>query len=293
MIADEDKSCPKCGAQLKDDSIQVTGEIGEIIKEEHRTLPGKNINMSEAITIKKSTFNKLIIAMAAVLIVAAFLGGYVLGNLGETKTVMQNIPAPTPTQAPTQPNAIPRIAISLGDSPVEGNSNAPVTMVEFSDFQCPFCGQFYSQTLPQVAQNYINSGKVKLVYKNMPLDNLHPNARAAALAAECANEQGKFWEYHNKLFGGQASWASLGRADASKTFKQYAADLGLDTNNFNSCLDSAKYSDKVNKDYQDGTSYGVEGTPTFFIGSDKKGYTKLVGAQPFSSFQQEIDSEIS
>lgn len=250
--------------------------------------------MSGDITIKKSTFNRLIIGIAAALIIAAFLGGYVLGNVGQTKTVLQNITPPSiPTQIPTQPNAAPRIAISLGDSPAKGDSNAPVTMVEFSDFQCPFCGQFYSQTLPSVMQNYIDSGKVKLVYKNMPLVNLHPNAMAAAMAADCANEQGKFWEYHNKLFDGQASWSSLAGTDATKIFKQYAAGLGLDTNNFNSCVDSSKYSGKVNKDLQDGSSYGVTGTPTFFIGNDKKGYAKLVGAQPFSTFQQELDSELS
>lgn len=249
--------------------------------------------MSGDITIKKSTFNKLIIGITAALIVAAFLGGYVVGNFGQTKTVLQNIPAPIPTQAPTQPNAQARIAISLGDSPVKGDPNAPVTMVEFSDFQCPFCGEFYTQTLPQVTQNYIDSGKVKLVYKNLPLENLHPNARAAALAAECANEQGKFWEYHDMLFESQNSWASLGSVNATNTFKQYASQLGLDTNSFNSCVDTAKYTDKVNKDSQDGTNYGATGTPTFFIGNDKKGYIKLVGAQPFSAFKLELDSELS
>lgn len=251
--------------------------------------------MSGDITIKKSTFNKLIIGIAAALIVAAFLVGYVVGNMGQTKTVIQNMATPTqtPTQMPAQPNTVARIAVSLGDSPVKGDSNAPVTMVEFSDFQCPFCGQFYSQTLPQVVQNYVDSGKVKLVYKNFPLENLHPNARAAALAAECANEHGKFWEYHNKLFESQNNWAGLGGTDAVKTFKQYAVDLGLDANSFNSCVDSAKYADKVNKDFQDGTNYGATGTPTFFIGNDKKGYIKLVGAQPFSVFQQELNSELS
>jgi protein-disulfide isomerase len=247
--------------------------------------------MSDDITIKKSTYKKMIFSITAALVVAAFLGGILVGNLGETKTV-QNTPQTMPTQVPSQP-AQTRIAVSIGDSPVEGNSNAPVTMIEFSDFQCPFCERFYSQTLSQVAQNYIDSGKVKLVFKNMPLENLHPNARAAALASECANEQGKFWEYHNKLFGGQASWAILSSVNASNTFKQYASQIGLDTNNFNSCVDSSKYSDKVNKDSKDGATYGVTGTPTFFIGSDKKGYTELVGAQPFSTFQQKLDSELS
>jgi protein-disulfide isomerase len=254
--------------------------------------------MSGDITIKKSTFNKLIIGIASALVVAAFLGGYVIGNLGETKNPSGNLPQmqiiPQPTQPqPTQAAGNSRVFIPIGDSPAIGSSSASVTMIEFSDFQCPFCGQFYSQTLPQVTQNYIDSGKVKLVYKNLPLENLHPNARAAALAAECANEQGKFWQYHNKLFESQGTWAGLGSTDAAKTFKQYAAGLGLDASSFNACVDSAKYSDKVNKDLQDGTNYGASGTPTFFIGNDKKGYIKLVGAQPFSAFQQELDSELS
>jgi protein-disulfide isomerase len=254
--------------------------------------------MSEDFTIKKSTFNKLIIGICSALIVAAFLGGYILGNFGETKNQtnslpqMQVIPQPTQTQ-PVQPSANSRIFIPLGDSPTMGSPSAPVTMIEFSDFQCPFCGQYYTQTLPEVEKNYIDSGKVRFVFKNMPLDNLHPNARAAANGAECANEQNKFWKYHNKLFESQNSWAGLPGRNATDTFKQYAADLGLDSNAFNTCVDSGKYADKVNKDYQDGSNYGVSGTPTFFIGNDKRGYVKVVGAQPFSVFQQQLDSELS
>jgi len=126
--------------------------------------------MSGDITIKKSTYNKLIFGITAALVVAAFLGGILVGNLGETKTV-QNTQI-MPAQIPTAPTPQTRIAVSTGDSPVKGASNAPVTVIEFSDFQCPFCGQFYTQTLPQVMQNYIDSGKIKLVFKNMPLENL-------------------------------------------------------------------------------------------------------------------------
>lgn len=244
--------------------------------------------MSEDITIKKSTFNKLIIGITSALVIAAFLGGYVIGNFGETKTTLQNTYQPIPTQAPTQP----RIPISVGDSPVMGNPNAPITMIEFSDFQCPFCGRFFSLTLPDIEKNYIDSGKVRLVYKNFPLENLHSNALAASIAAECANEQGKFWEYHNTLFENQTSWAQLSATDTIKAFKQYASEFGLDANSFNSCLDSGKYVDKVNKDQQDGSQYGVNGTPTFFIGNDKKGYMELDGDQPFSSFKKELDSEL-
>lgn len=233
----------------------------------------------------------MIFGITAALVVAAFFGGFIVGNMNETKTV-QSAPQTIPTQVPTPTTPEARIAVSTGNSPVEGNSNAPVTMIEFSDFQCPFCEKFYSQTLSQITQNYIDSGKVKLVFKNMPLENLHPNAKSAAMAAECANEQGKFWDYHNKLFANQNSWANLASVNATSTFKQYASQIGLDTTNFNSCVDSGKYADKVNKDSQDGASYGATGTPTFFIGNDKKGYTKLVGAQPYTTFQQALDSEL-
>lgn len=248
--------------------------------------------MSGDITIKKSTYNKLIVGIVTVLVVAAFLAGYIVGNFGETKTVTQNTYQPIPTQAPDQPSTQTRIAISIGDSPFMGSSNAPVTMIEFSDFQCPFCGRFFSQALPDIEKNYIDSGKVRLVYKHFPLENLHSNAMAAAIAAECANEQGKFWEYHNTLFENQTSWAQLSAIDTAKAFKQYASELGLDANSFNSCLDSGKYTDKVNKDQKDGSQYGVNGTPTFFIGNDKKGYMELDGDQPFSSFKKELDSEL-
>jgi protein-disulfide isomerase len=245
--------------------------------------------MSEDITIKKSTYEKMIFGMTAALIVAAFLGGILVGNMGET-TVQNN--AAMPGQIPTAPIPSARITVFAGDSPVLGSLSAPITMIEFSDFQCPFCGQYFTQTMPDIEKSYIDSGKVKLVFKNMPLENLHPNAKAAALAAECANEQGKFWDYHNKLFANQNNWANLGSMNATNAFKQYASQIGLDTNDFNSCVDSGKYIDKVNKDSQDGESYGATGTPTFFIGNEQKGYTKLVGAQPYAVFQQVLDSEL-
>lgn len=257
--------------------------------------------MSGDITIKKSTYNRLIIGIIAALVVAAFLGGYLVGNLGPAKNSTVTFPTPIPTYnptpnptvAPTQPSPQAKIAISIGNSPVMGNSTASITMVEFSDFQCPFCGAFFSQTFPQVEKNYIDSGKIRFVFKNMPLTSIHPNALEAALAAQCANEQGKFWEYHDWLFTNQNSWVNLNNTDVAKSFKQYASMLGLDTNSFNSCLSSEKYSTAVNKDEQDGTIYGVTGTPTFFIGNDQKGYATISGAQPFSVFQQQLDSELS
>jgi len=253
--------------------------------------------MSDDITIKKATFNKLIFGIAAALIAAAFFGGYILGTQNTPQTTVQESSqkntAPQPTQTPPTPAEKTRIFVSLDDDPVKGNQNAQVTIVEFSDFQCPFCARFFTQTLPQIQQDYIETGKAKLVYRDFPLDNIHQNAKAASIAAQCANEQEKFWEYHDKLFEGQTQWASLDTSDAANTFKQYATELKLNSDNFDSCLDSEKYLSEVNKDYQDGAKYGITGTPGFFIGNDKDGYVMLIGAKPYSEFQQSIDDELS
>lgn len=176
-----------------------------------------------------------------------------------------------------------RVDVSLDDDPIKGQDNAPVVIVEFGDFQCPFCERFFSQTLPLIKENYIKTGKVKFVYRDFPLTSIHQYAEKAAEAADCANEQGKFWEYHDLLFSRQYEWASVG----VEKFKEYASELGLDTTKFNECLDSGKYENEVRKDFNDGLSYGVRGTPTFFING-----IEVVGAQPYSVFQQVIEKEL-
>ena len=172
------------------------------------------------------------------------------------------------------------VQVSADDDPVMGDEDAPVTIIEFSDFQCPYCGKFFSDTLPSIEKYYVNTGKAKLVFRDFPLP-IHPNAESAALAAECAHEQGQFWAYHDYLFSNQADLS-----DAN--YKKWAEDLGLDTAKFNDCLDSKKYLSEVQADMADGQSYGVAGTPAFFING------KMVnGAQPYEMFQQEIDAALS
>ncbi len=190
-----------------------------------------------------------------------------------TDTADQAIPKEVPKQQPT------RVQVSADDDPVLGDPNAPVTIIEFSDYQCPFCRRFWQQTLPLIKQNFIDTGKVKLVYRDFPL-NFHQYAQKAAEAAECAGEQGKYWEYHDILFERQSEWSTQG----VQKFKDYAAELGLDLEQFSSCLDSGKYAQEVQKDYQDGVSYGVQGTPTFFING-----VKIVGAQPYQTFETVIN----
>ena len=141
-------------------------------------------------------------------------------------------------------------------------------------------------------ENYVDTGKVKFVYRDLPLDSLHPNARPASIASECADEQGKFWDYHDILFDKQSEWSRLPAADLQSTLTQYASELGLESTNFETCLESDAIADEVNKDTLDAAKYGATGTPSFFIGNEKDGFVKLTGAQPFSAFQLRIDSQL-
>ena len=168
----------------------------------------------------------------------------------------------------------------IDDDSVKGDKDAPVTIVEFSDYECPFCTKFYEQSLQQIEKNYVDTGKVKFVYRDFPL-GFHQNAQKAAEAAECAGEQDKYFEMHDLLF-------EKGVVGGVSTFKQYAKDLKLDTTDFDQCLDSGAMAQEVKDDFAAGQQLGVSGTPAFFING------KLVsGAQPYSVFEQIIEQELS
>lgn len=186
-----------------------------------------------------------------------------------------------PLKAPVQQKA-PEVLVSPDDDPFKGPEDAPVIIIEFSDFQCPFCERFYNATLNSLLKNY--EGKVKFVYRDFPISSIHPHAQKAAEAGECAHEQGAFWKMHDKIFENQEVWSSVGPPE----FKKYAREIGLDAAKFDSCLDSGKYKDEVEKDLKDGTAAGVTGTPTFFINGQR-----LVGAQPLSAFVSMIDAELA
>ena len=172
------------------------------------------------------------------------------------------------------------VKVSIDDDAVLGDENAKVTMIEFSDYECPFCGRHFEQTYPQIKKEYIDTGKVKLVFRDFPL-SFHPQAQKAAEAAECAGEQGKYFEMHDKLYSNQESLSV-------DNYKKWAKEIGLDTAKFNDCLDSGKMASEIAKDMADGTSYGVKGTPGFFINGKP-----VSGAQPFSVFKQAIDAELA
>jgi protein-disulfide isomerase len=170
----------------------------------------------------------------------------------------------------------PREKVAVADSQSRGPAAAPIELIEFSDFQCPYCLRAHP-TLNQVLNTY--GDRIRFVYRHYPLPS-HPNARPAAEASECASEQGKFWAYHDRLF---ADPGKLSDADLKRT----AADLGLDSARFNSCVDSRKYQARVDADIKDGNDAGVSGTPAFFING-----RMLSGAQPFEAFKQIIDEEL-
>jgi len=170
----------------------------------------------------------------------------------------------------------PRQKVAAAKGAVKGPANAPIEIIEFSDFQCPFC-QRANPTVDQVLKTY--GDRVRFVYRHFPLGN-HPNARPAAEAAQCAAEQGKFWEYHDRLF---ANPSKLGDGD----LKQHAAALGLDTSKFNACFAAQKYKAQIDADVQAGQEAGVSGTPAFFVNG-----RMLSGAQPFDAFKRLIDEEL-
>ena len=176
--------------------------------------------------------------------------------------------------------ATEKVAVSLDDDAVKGAEDAPVTIIEFSDFECPFCGRYIKETYPQIVKDYVNTGKVKYVFRDFPLE-FHTEAQKAAEAAECAGQQDKYWEMHDQLFANQD------KLDL-ESLKGYAKKLGLDTEKFNTCLTSGVMAPEVKKDLAAGQEYGVSGTPAFFINGKL-----LSGALPYATFKQEIDAALA
>jgi protein-disulfide isomerase len=172
----------------------------------------------------------------------------------------------------------PRVAVSVAGDPAKGPAAAPITIVEFSDFQCPYCARV-NPTLKQVEEKY--GDKLRMVFRDFPLVQIHKEAAKAAEAGECAHEQGKFWEMHDRLFANQSKLQV-------EALKQAASEIGLDSVKFNACLDSSKYASEVQSDVEEGARYGVTGTPAFFINGRLLG-----GAQPLQAFTEVIDEELA
>ena len=224
--------------------------------------------------LKSDNFWKITtVVLIAVLAFFAFRDGNPTGG-----TVVDTVGDTQPT--PTKPTKVAFEGLINNDDHIKGEKKAPVTIIEWSDFECPFCGRFYTETLGQIEEQYIKTGKVKLIYKDFPL-SCHPQAQKAAEASECAADQEKFWEMHDLLFekGVQGGVAS---------FKQFAKELSLNSAKFDNCLDSGEKAGEVQKDMADGGKSGIQGTPGFLINGEL-----VSGAQPFTVFQQVIDAELN
>ncbi|MEK7153953.1 MAG: DsbA family protein [Patescibacteria group bacterium] len=236
----------------------------------------QNAKTEEASTAAKVNYMQLLLP-GSILLAAILISGTLIftrGQGGGGAAQIGNVP-----QAQNEPIDI---KVNQNDH-ILGNKNAKVTIVEYSDFECPFCKKFWSETLPLIKKEFIESGKAHFVYRHFPLPS-HSGAKPAALATECAAEQGKFWQMHDEIYkrqDGQGQSAQL----TKDNLKKWAVAIGLDTAKFNQCLDSEKYSKKINDDLASGQTVGVTGTPTVFINGQK-----IVGAQPYETFKQAIDA---
>lgn len=187
--------------------------------------------------------------------------------------------SPEEAVAQSTPQKVTRYDVPEDDDPSFGPQNAPITIIEFSDFECPFCTKWHQEVWPRIQEAY--SDQVRLVYRDFPLISIHSNAASAAEAANCAGEQDAYWEYHDKLFSGQYG---LG----SDAYQRYASDMGLNKAAFEECLESRRFQDEVEADYNYARNLGISSTPTFFING-----IPLIGAQPFEVFQDVIEKELA
>lgn len=243
--------------------------------------------------IGKTPIQNIASKLVYIVLLFAFLAiGYLFAKVemlqkGITAAPTAAAPAADPNAAPQEPpppdpGQVKR-DLQMGHLPIKGDENAKVTMIEFSDFECPFCGRFYDETLPQIIKEYIDTGKVKLYYRHYPL-SFHPKAVPLALASECANDQDKFWEMHDRIFDNSSTISTI----TDDQIKQWAVELELNAGTFNSCYDAKTHQAKVDEDFADGGAVGVSGTPTFYING-----RQLVGAMPFASFKAIFDEELN
>lgn len=283
---------------------------------------GDNIVLS-----KDLVFGVVVAGLIILLIASIFTGGFGI--------VQQSTPTDTEGDADVSPEpetpddtgdtelSLATIQIDGGSLPPLGSEDAPVSIIEFSDYQCPYCARFYSETEPLLISNYMDTGKAKFYYRDYPLIQLgHANADDASLAARCANDEGKFWEYHNKLSSEQSSWSSLSDEAITETLVSYAEELELDTDTFSTCLTEQIHAQAVVDDIGAGQMAvgGNLGTPSFFIlipkdkitqdsldetvsgspyyprniailGQTSNEYVVIVqGALPYSSFKEVLDA---
>lgn len=204
-------------------------------------------------------------------------------DIEEIKKAVQSMPAARPA-----PPSVQKIdaTVPIGSNALKGEDDATLTLMEFSDFQCPFCGRHFRDTLPRLVKDYVDTGKLRYAFRDFPLEQIHPQAEKAAEAARCAGEQGKFWEMHDQLFANQ-------KALQAEKLAEYAKAVGLDEDDFKECLESGKYAQAVRDDMAAGTKLDIRGTPSFVLGVSSGGQVKdavlIRGAQSYEAFKAEID----
>lgn len=190
-----------------------------------------------------------------------------------------NWPTPEPTLQVTIPEDLQRFDVSEDGNPSIGPADAPITIIEFSDYQCPFCTKWHDEVFVRLIKEYPDT--VRIVYRDFPLNSIHPAATAAAEAANCANEQGNYWDYHSALFSEKYGLEREG-------FIKYAQDINLDVPAFTQCFDERRYAAEVQADYEYAAQLGIRSTPTFFLNG-----IPIVGAQPYDLFRQVIEKELA
>lgn len=207
-------------------------------------------------------------------------------QLEELKKLMVERPAAAAPQRPAGPK-VADVVFDLGDNPVKGDPSATLTLVEFTDLQCPFCARHVRDTHPKIAEEFIDTGKIRYASLDLPLENIHKQAFRGAQASHCAGDQGKFWEMHDRLFQNQRQIEPV--AD-------HAAALGLDPEQFAACMESEKYAESVRKDMAEAKKAGATGTPSFVLAkTDPNDAAKVTGimfirgAKPFAEFKSEIE----
>lgn len=212
-------------------------------------------------------------------------GAIIIAGILIAGAVLYADKAPAPAAGPEVAAVAPEIPVEMpegmiqalaDDDPFLGDPSAPVTIVEFGDFQCPFCGKFVREAEQDIIETYVKTGKAKFVFRDFPLTSIHEEAQKSAEASMCAHEQGKFWKYHDLMFARQGDLSI-------KNYKAWAREIGLKPAPFDQCLDSGKYAAEIQKDVSDGLQAGVSGTPATFVNG------RLVeGAIPFGDYRDGV-----
>jgi protein-disulfide isomerase len=239
------------------------------------------------VTITLRRFHLYAILMPLVFVLGFGLGYLVWGRVPSASPAVAEV-APTPAQPAAaqdqtavteETQQVVRYDIPVDDDPVLGPEDAPITIIEFTDYECPYCRKWHAEVFPKLVEAYPD--QVRLVYRDFPLTSIHVNAQPAAEAANCANEQGAFWDYTEKLF-------KMEQGLSAQAYSEYASQLDLDAQAFKDCLESGRYKEEIQSDFDFAANLGVRSTPTFFING-----IAIVGAQPFEVFQQVIEKELA